>query len=116
MQERFRLLGLGAGVVAFRRDPFRLGPDRLAVAAPVERKGPARQGFAGIPLALPVVQEPAGRKAIAQAPDQPVGERPLGRADRGRVPFLQLEVVDRNEGGFAAHGQATSPARIAASI
>ena len=77
-----------------------------SVAPPVERERPARQGLARIPFALAVMQEPAGREPVAQAPDQPVGERPLGRADRVRVPFARFKVVDRNEGRLAAHGQA----------
>ena len=81
-------------------------PDRLAVLAPVEREGPARQALARVPLALAVVQEAAGREAVAQAADQPVGEAALHRADGLGVPLVALEVVDRDEGRLAAHGQA----------
>ena len=105
VQQSLRLLVVGPGLLALRRDPLGIRPDRLAVAPPVERKGPARQGFAGIPFALPVVQEPAGREAVAQAPDERVGERPLGRADRLGVPLFRLEIVDRDEGRLAAHGE-----------
>ena len=52
------------------------------------------------------MQEPARREAVAQAPDQRVGQRPLGRTDRPGVPFLRLEIVDRHEGRLAAHGEA----------
>ena len=52
------------------------------------------------------MQEAARREALAQAPDEPVGEPPFHRADRLGVPFVQLEVVDRDEGGLAAHGEA----------
>ncbi len=52
------------------------------------------------------MQEPAGRKTIAQAPDQFVGARALGRAKCGRVPLRRLVVVDRNECGLAAHRKA----------
>ncbi len=51
------------------------------------------------------MQEPAGREAVAQAPDELVGERPLGRADRSGVPLFRLEIVDRDKGRFAAHGE-----------
>ena len=76
-----------------------------AVAAPVEREGPARQALARVPLALAVVQEAAGGEAVAQPADQPVGEAALHRADGVGVPLLALEVVDRDEGRLAAHGQ-----------
>ena len=52
------------------------------------------------------MQEPAGRKAIAQATDQFVGAVALGWAQRGGVPFRRLVIVDRNECGLAAHREA----------
>ena len=52
------------------------------------------------------MQQAAGREALAQAADQLVGEAALGRPDGGDVPFRRLEVVDRDEGRLAAHGQA----------
>ena len=94
-----------AGLLSLRSDALRVQPDRLQVAPPVEREGPARQRLARVPFALPVVQEAAGSETVAQAPDEPVGERALGRADRVRVPLARFEIVDRNEGGLAAHGQ-----------
>ena len=81
-------------------------PDRPAVLAPVQGEGPARQALAGIPLALAVMQHAAGGEAVPKAANQRVGEAPLGRADRGDVPFGRFEVVDRDEGRLAAHGQA----------
>src|SRR5208337_2481357 len=102
-EQRLRLLVARAGLLSLRRDALGVHPDRLAVAPPVERKGPARQGFARVPFALPVVQEPARREAVAQAPDKPVGERALRRADGVRVPLARLEIVDRDEGRLAAH-------------
>jgi hypothetical protein len=97
---------LTLGVLAFACDQLRILPDRLAVLAPVEREGPARQAFAGIPLALAVMQEAAGREALAQLADQFVGLVALGRADGAGVPLLGLEIVDGDEGRLAAHGQA----------
>ena len=88
------------------RDERGVPPDRQPVLAPVEREGPARQAFAGIPLALAVVQEAAGGEAGPQAPDQLVGEAALARADRLSVPLGGLEVVDGDEGGLAAGGEA----------
>ena len=52
-----------------------------------------------------MVQKPSRREAVAQAPDEPVGERPLGRADGVGIPFARFEIVDRDEGRLAAHGQ-----------
>ncbi len=104
-KQRLRRLLACAGLLALRCDALRVLPDRLQVAPPVERERPARQGFARIPFALPVMQESARRETVAQAPDQPVGERPLGRADRVGVPLARFEIVDRNEGRLAAHGQ-----------
>ena len=93
------------GGIGSRRDQRRILPDRLAVLAPVEREGPARQALARIPLALAVMQEAARGEGLAQAPDQRVGERPLGRADGPRVPLLALIVVDRHEGRLSAERQ-----------
>ena len=87
------------------RDQVGIRPDRLAVGAPVQRKGPARQGFARIPLALAVVEEAVRREALAQLADQRVGLLALGRADRGSVPLLRFEIVDRHESRLAAHRQ-----------
>ena len=106
---RQQLLGLGRAGLGVLRPPRRqvgVVPDRLAVAPPVEREGPARQRLARIPLALAVVQEAARREAVAQAADQLVGQPALGRADRVGVPLVGLEIVDRDEGRLAAHGQA----------
>ena len=94
-----------AGLLSLRSDALRVQPDRLQVAPPVEREGPARERLARVPFALPIVQESAGSETVAQAADQPVGERALGRADRVRVPLARLEIVDRDEGWLAAHGQ-----------
>lgn len=52
------------------------------------------------------MQEPAGGEFFAQVPDQRVGLLALGRADGGGVPFGGFEIVDRDEGRFAAHGEA----------
>ena len=52
---------------ALGRDQRGVAPDRLAVRAPVQRERPARQRLAGIPFALAVMQEPAGRETVAQA-------------------------------------------------
>ena len=56
-----------AGSTAPRRRSGRIAPQRLAVAAPVERERPARQLLARIPFALAVVEEPAGREAVPAA-------------------------------------------------
>ncbi len=101
-----RVLDPGAPRAGLLGDEVGVAPDRFAVPAPVEREGPARQALAGIPLALAVVKESAGREARAQATDEAVGEPALARAQGLGVPFGRLEVVDRNEGRLAARGQA----------
>ncbi len=88
------------------RDQQGVLPDRLAVLAPKQREGPARQALAGIPFALAVMQEAAGRETRLQAPDQRLGARLLVSADGRRVPFRGVVIVDRDEGRLAAHGQA----------
>ena len=104
-EQRLGFCAVRAGLFILRGDALRVPPDRLSVAPPVERKRPARQRLARVPFALPIVQEAAGGEAVAQAPDQLVGERALGRADRVRVPLARFEIVDRDEGRLAAHGQ-----------
>src|SRR3974390_3693442 len=74
---------LGIGNIGLLRvidvgDQIAILPDRHAVLAPIESERPAWQAFAGIPLALPVMQQPAGRKAAAQAPDQLIGKAAFG--------------------------------------
>ena len=97
---------LGLARILDRRDEVGVLPDRHAVLAPIQPERPARQAFAGIPFALPVMQQAARRKARAQPADQLIGERALGRADGGDVPFRRFHVVDGDEGRLAAHGQA----------
>ena len=82
-----------------------IAPDRHAVATPIEREGPARDRLAGIPFALAVMQQAAGRETIAQTPDQFVGALALLRTERVGIPFRRLIVVDRDEGRLAAHGE-----------
>ncbi|MNH95826.1 hypothetical protein D3C73_484790 [compost metagenome] len=93
-------------VAAFLCHEVRVIPDWLAVLAPVEREGPAGKAFAGIPLALAIMEKATRGEFFAQAADQDVGLFALGRADGIRVPFLRLEIVDRDEGRLAAHGEA----------
>lgn len=104
-QELFGILGFDAGILAFGGDQIEVLPDRLAVAAPVKREGPARQAFARVPFSLAIMQKTAGGEAFVQLADQDVGLFALGRADGGGVPLLGLEIVDRNEGRLAAHRQ-----------
>lgn len=88
---------------ALAGDELRIAPDRLAVLAPVEREGPARQAFAG---------DCPGRNAEAlERRSRSLRIRisaffALGRADGLGVPFGGFEIVDRDEGRLAAHGEA----------
>ena len=91
--------GLGALVV----DQADVAPDRFAVLAPVTPEGPARQRFAGIPLALSVVQQSAGGPFFVEAFEQVVGEFLFIRAERFGVPFRRVGSIERHERRFAAH-------------
>src|SRR5690606_29064396 len=73
--------GFGIVVGFFRRDEVRVFPDGLAILAPIEREGPARQGFARIPFALTVMEEAAPCEALLQAADEDIGFFALGGAD-----------------------------------
>ena len=55
------------------------------------------------------MQKPTGREFGLQAADQGVGKDALGRADRIGIPLPRLEIVDRNEGRLAPHGQPNVP-------
>ena len=105
MGQHARIRAAGHRPAGGARDERGISPDRLAILAPVKRKGPARQALARIPLALPVMQEAAGGEGVAQAADEIVRAIALGGADRLGVPLGRLEIVDRNKGGLAAHGE-----------
>ncbi len=85
---------------------LRVAPDRLAVLAPVAAQCPARQLLAGIPFALAEMQQRAGREAVRELAEQHARQPPLLGAERQRVPFRPVHVVDRHEGRLAAHGEA----------
>jgi hypothetical protein len=104
--------GLAAASSPARSAPGQ-APDRLAVLAPVEREGPARQRLAGIPFALAVMQQAARREALAQAADQRVGQRALGRADRGGVPLGASKSSMDTKVGSPPMVRRTSPAASA---
>jgi len=61
-----RVLGFMSVVRTLLSDEIIAIPNGQAIPAPVGAKGPARQGLARVPLALPVVHERAGRKFPAQ--------------------------------------------------
>ncbi len=105
-EQTFGIRGADAGILTFLSDEIGIAPDGLAVLAPIEREGPAWQGFARIPLALTIMQEAVGGKALAQFADEDIRLLPLGRADGASVPFLGFEIVDGDEGRLAAHGEA----------
>ena len=106
VQEAFRLRIRDAVVLALVRLERRVPPDRRAVLAPVARERPARQLLAGVPLALPVMQQALGREMIAQAGEELGTEQALGGTHRIGVPFGALVVVGGHEGRLPAHGEA----------
>ena len=59
-----------------RGDQVRVAPDRLAVLAPVQREGPARQALARIPLALAVMQQAARARTGRAGAGSAVSARP----------------------------------------
>ena len=81
-------------------------PDRLAVAAPEAVERPARQLFARIPLALAEVRQSLRRVLLLEAVVELDGEAALVGPHRRGVPLRAVRIVDRNERGLAAHGQA----------
>ena len=83
-----------------------VAPERRAVGAPPAAEGPARERFTGVPFADAVVEEPAGAEAGAELADELGGEEEFAGAEGGGVPFFAVGVIDADEGGFAAHGQA----------
>ena len=52
------------------------------------------------------MQQAAGREFVAEALDQFAGQLRFFGPSGGRVPLFAFHVVDGNEGGLAAHGQA----------
>ncbi len=52
------------------------------------------------------MQQRAGGEAVAQAVRRVAGELALVRPEGGGVPFGAVRIVDGDEGGFAAHGEA----------
>ena len=72
----------------------------------MKREGPAWQLLAGVPFALPVVQQAALGETLLQAAHQILAIAPLGWTNRIDVPFPAVHVVDRNERRLATHAQA----------
>ena len=118
---RHDVVGAGAHPVRQRPDqPFRVRrtvtvvvrevgeqcavpPQRLAVRAPVAAERPARQRFAGVALALAVVQHAARTERRLQAPQKLFGQPAFGGTEGVVVPLGALHVVDRHEGRLAPH-------------
>ena len=84
-------------------------PAGLAIGPPAQGQGPARQLFAGVPLALAEVEETALAIAAPEAVDQLSGQDVLGGTQGVRIPLGAIAVVHRDEGGLAAHGQTHVP-------
>src|SRR5262245_8626736 len=85
--------------------PIQIMPKRHTVGAPVTCVRPPRQRLAGIPLPLPKMQESARREFLSQTTNKRRGQTLLGWAKCGGIPFLTIEVIDRDECRFTAHGQ-----------
>lgn len=81
-------------------------PDRLTVLAPIAAKGPARQRFSWIQLALALMQQRAVGEAALEALDQVIGKAALHRAERDGVPLRAIPVVNADKGWLAPHREA----------
>ena len=93
-------------VLVFVREQGRVVPHRLAVDAPENIQGPARQGLAGIPFALAVMQHGARGKMVFQALHELPRQFTLLVPVRQGIPFGPVHVVDGDKGGLPALGQA----------
>ncbi len=93
-------------ILRFVGDERVIFPDWGAILAPISRQRPARERLPWIPLALSVMQQGAGGKLVPQPLDQLAGENALGGRDGGKVPLRTVRIVDGDESGLAAHGEA----------
>ncbi len=101
-----RLFGAVTVVAGVVGEQCGIAPQRFAVAAPVAAERPARQGLARVPFALAVVQQRRVREGLGETLEQIVGTLAFVLAERESVPLRAVHVVDRDESGFAAQGQA----------
>ncbi len=104
--EAARILVRGRGLAGEAGQQRLALPQGRAVAPPEAGERPARQGLAGIPLALAEVQHAAGREAPPQPVQEVRGELQLAGGVGREVPLGALHVVHRDEGGLAAHREA----------
>jgi hypothetical protein len=98
---------VGAVVLVFVGIQRGIVPQRLAVAPPEAVQRPAWQLLSRVPFALSEVLQPLrGVVSRASAGTDLGGALSFGRAEGFGAPFGAVVVVDRDEGRFAAHGQA----------
>ena len=83
-----------------------ISPQGLTVAAPQHTDLPPWQCFAGVPLALTMVEHAAGCIPSGQASGHFPRRHPFGWTISGGGPFLGLHVADGDERGLTAHGEA----------
>ena len=108
-------LGIGARRTVRVGEQFLIGPQWLAVGPPDQRDLPARQRLAGIPLALAALHQAAAGETVGERSGEPVGQLAFLRAVGGDGPLGRRHVVDRDEGGLAAHRQ-FDPGRVQAIV
>ena len=97
--------GVGAGLTLVS-EQGRVLPDGLAVFAPENAQGPARQLLARVPLALAEVEKAALAVFGAQFLHQFGGVSAFGRAQCVNVPLSRIAVGGGHKCWLAAHGQA----------
>ena len=82
-----------------------IAPQRRAIGPPETAQRPARQRFAGIPLAFAVVQQPTGRERILQAFEQHARAFALVNTECLGVPLRAFHVVNGHKRRLTAHRQ-----------
>ncbi len=99
------VLAVGTARLQRRGEQIATLPQGLAVGAPHDAELPPRERFARIPLALTVLDQSTVGESVVHSHGQFVGQHTFGVAVGFGVPLGSLHVVDRDEGGLAAHGQ-----------
>ena len=106
LRQGFRFLRAVAVIFRFVRDERIIFPHRHTVLTPIRRKRVTRERFAGIPFALAVMQQRAGREFIPQTLDEFAGQNSFFLRDGGEIPFGTIGIIHGNKGRLAAHREA----------
>jgi len=80
-------------------------PQGFVVVSPHDAHLPPRKWFPGVPLALAMLDQPAGGGFVVHLLSQFIRQHPLVVAVGCGVPLRALHVVDEDKGGLTAHRQ-----------